>query len=280
MAGGDNVSINYRDATNSICLACKTGTLMNSIQKACLFLLRPIAKFARSLLVPQPDPICFAWQQIKNGPASGLQIFVPTHREISDAIIAGTYEETCIQLIDLLVSPDDIGGHYGYFTLSLATFAHQGQVHCFEPVPKHAKNIQQAVDRSGYEHIQVHQVAVAGETGEMSLRVANAESHFDSMGYIEAYGGANTDAAHENHQYFDEIKVQTVTLDSLDLPVPQFIKIDTEGAEAHILRSGLKVIAKEQPRMLIEMHSITAAMECAHLLMPLTLYGNSIERRA
>ena len=53
-------------------------------------------------------------------------------------------------------------------------------------------------------------------------------------------------------------EVEAVTIDSLvesGFPVPDFIKIDIEGAESSALRGALNVLKTRRPTMLIELHT-------------------------
>ena len=97
---------------------------------------------------------------------------------------------------------------------------------------------------------------------------------------LDAYGGVDTQAAHEHYRNFSRTLVQTRTLDSLidDLPSVQFIKIDAEGAEAAILAAGLKLIANSKPRLLVELHGIYEALACAEISLQIELSSYSVDR--
>jgi FkbM family methyltransferase len=246
--------------------------MTSQIQGLARGLLRPIARFARRILTPPEPPVVFDWHQITAGPARGAELILPRNAAITERIVGGEYEQRVLAFVSALVKQDevcfDIGGHYGYYTLCLASLAPRGQVHTFEPVSTLAKRIRQAADRSGLRHVTVHEAAVAGEAGEMDLYYDESGQGDDSMAYLDAYGGVDTEAAHEHYRSFSRTKVQTVTLDSLvnELPSPSFIKIDAEGAEAAILGGGLDLIRRFRPRLLIEIHGIHEALRCAEIL--------------
>jgi FkbM family methyltransferase len=65
-----------------------------------------------------------------------------------------------------------------------------------------------------------------------------------------------------------ERTVRAVTIDSEAERVgdPDFIKIDTEGHEAHIIRGGIETIRRADPRLLIEVHSEENGDEIIDLL--------------
>ncbi len=245
--------------------------ITSQIQNLARSVLRPIARFARQVLTPAEPPVVFDWHQIKAGPARGTELILPGNAAITNRIVDGEYEQQVLAFVSALVKQDDvcfdIGGHYGYYTLCLARLAPSGQVHTFEPVSTLAKRIRQAAERSGLGHITVHEAAVAGEVGEMDLSFDESGQGDDSMAYLDAYGGVDTEAAHEHYRSFSRTKVQSVTLDSLvnQLPAPSFIKIDAEGAEAAILGAGLDLVHRFRPRLLIEIHGIHEALQCAEI---------------
>lgn len=241
------------------------------LQKSCLALLRPVARIARNALTPEERPLTFDWHEIKGGNAQNCSLLLPVERPITESICSGKYEQEIMRFVENLVDPEmccyDIGGHYGYYSVTLASLATGGSVHTFEPVASHANRIQQAISKSKLNHTQVHQLAVAGECGELELKFAG-ENGDDSMAYLTTYGGVDTSAAHEHYQSFHQTTVKTITLDKAaeQYGKPQFIKIDAEGAEGPILEGARSLIHSERPRLLIEVHGIQETMHCAEVL--------------
>ncbi|MGB7346563.1 MAG: FkbM family methyltransferase [Pirellulaceae bacterium] len=229
---------------------------------------------------PPSPPADFVWHRIESGPASDVDVLLPEGSEIAGLIVTGRYEALHLSIVSALVSADDvcfdIGGHYGYYTFSLAKLAHKGQVHTFEPVAEHAQRIRRAAEKSSLLNVSVHEAAVAGEVGKMSLQLASKPGGDDSMAYLESYGGVDTPAAQEHYAGFSRRTVSTLTLDSLlsdstlgnNAPssLPNFIKIDAEGAEVAIVGAALQMLAVKKPRLLIEMHGVYEALGCAQIL--------------
>ena len=64
--------------------------------------------------------------------------------------------------------------------------------------------------------------------------------------------------------------VRTVTLDTLidrgEVPPPDVVKIDVEGAEALVLKGFLGALQKYKPILFIEIHSRELARECKDVL--------------
>ena len=197
--------------------------------------------------------------------------FFPKTPRSRETLLRDAYEPEILRVVDSLVKSSDtcfdIGGHYGYYTLCLSSFAKQGSVHTFEPVDAHAERIRQSVDKSAKTNVTVHQTAVADRIGEAVLHIASETGSDDSMAYLEECGGVDTAAAREHYSSFTPTTVPTTTLDELatTLPHPQFIKIDAEGAEAAIIKAGRKLISAAKPRILIETHGIHEGLACAAL---------------
>lgn len=252
--------------------------MIRTLQNSCRALLRPIARAARTALTPAEPPVVFDWHEIQEGVAAGSTLLLPKERPISRLICTGEYERSIMRFVSSLVKADhccyDVGGHYGYYTMALSKLARLGSVHTFEPVPQHAERIRSSVERSQISHTTVHPVAVAGENGSLTLKVAS-DNGDDSMAYLDIYGGVDTAAAHEHYQHFKETTVNTITLDRAaeEFGVPQFVKIDAEGAEGAILEGARGIIASHQPRLLIEVHGIHEAMHCSEVLTQLDYHA-------
>ena len=248
--------------------------MKRKLQTSCRAILRPLAQLVRNALTPTEPPVCFDWHQIESGVAAGCSILLPKEKAITERICSGEYEQHIMQFISDLVKDEhccyDVGGHYGYYTLALSKLASKGSVHTFEPVQEHANRIRQSVEESQFTRTKVHQLAVAGQSGSLTLKIATKDGD-DSMAYLDAYGGVDTEAAHQHYQHFDETTVTAVTLDEAaeKFGAPQFIKIDAEGAEGAILEGGKEVIKTQKPRLLIEVHGIHEAIHCSEILSKL-----------
>lgn len=247
-------------------------------------LVRPLANAVRRVLEEPQVPTQIKSVQIQAGPAQSCKIQLPAPSQLATNISLGQYEPECIELLQTLVSPSDIcfdiGGHNGYFTLVLAKLADKGKVFCFEPVESLANRIILSLKQSDINNAAVQNVAVAGEAGQMLFRFAGDESLDDSMGYLVGYGGVNTPRSQVQYEKFSERSVATVTLNSLRQHLPTFIKIDAEGAEAKILEAGRELLAELRPRLLIELHGVDLALQCAKVLGPLGYQAYAIGPRS
>lgn len=243
----------------------------------------PMVNAARRWLTPPEPKIELGSVVIQAGPAKGCEILLPQPSDLATKISGGGYEADSTRVLSKLVKPNDIcfdvGGHYGYYSLLLAKLASEGQVHCFEPVEKLAQCIANSAKRSHLPNITVHHAAMAGKVGKLEFRFAESQRLDDSMGFLSDCGGVNTPRSQVQYGQFTCCTVDAVTLDSLSLTDPNFIKLDAEGAEAEILSCGKKLLARAKPRLLIELHGVDLALRCAEILGALGYRGFSIGPR-
>ncbi|MCA9131200.1 MAG: FkbM family methyltransferase [Planctomycetales bacterium] len=240
--------------------------IRNSIREVA----RPIVGFARRLVTPAPPEVRIEPVKIAVGPAAGCQMLLPVPSDLTTSIIANNYERGCIDIATNVIPPDsvcfDIGGHYGFYSIVFAKTASSGRVITFEPIPSLADRIRKSAAISSLPNLTVRPVAMAGEVGRMRMRCDLHGNGDDSMGYLESYGGVKTERSELQYRTFDEFEVECVTLDSLDLPHPKFIKIDAEGAEVAIIEGGRQLMSTAKPRLLIELHGVDLALRCATIL--------------
>ena len=112
------------------------------------------------------------------------------------------------------------------------------------------------------ENVEPVFAAVSDTVGEITLDVRAVTASLGELTTGDSMPGAWGEM--EGHRY-----VPSVTVDSEAERVgadPDFIKIDTEGHEAHIIRGALETIKRANPRLLIEVHAKEAGEEILDLL--------------
>ena len=144
------------------------------------------------------------------------------------------------RLLRRLVRPGwsvaDVGANIGYYALLFAeAVGPAGRVACIEPEPDNLAELRRNVETNRLPGTDVFPVAVGSSAGTVSLRAG-------INGAVMADGSG-------------EIEVPLRTLDELlaDRPV-DFIKIDVEGYEGHVLDGAARLLESRRPTLFVEIH--------------------------
>jgi FkbM family methyltransferase len=141
----------------------------------------------------------------------------------------------------------DVGANIGLFTMAVARHCPAAEIHCFEPSPHPRRCLAQTIVRNGLaSRIELNEMALYSHMGELEFRV------HDDLRHAAGDGLRDTGRAGPTHA----IRVPVTTLDAyckekqfdrLDL-----IKIDTEGAELHVLQGASNVLTTLKPAVIFE----------------------------
>lgn len=137
----------------------------------------------------------------------------------------------------------DIGANVGHHTIPYASKCNE--VVSFEPLPSNVDRLVEALEFNKITNVTINQVAVTNEDGFVSLSAPQGcEKEVDPRARIVDVGNNNA------------ITVEAWCLDNhtTDLPVPDKIKIDVEGAEYDVLIGSESLIRDSQPELFIEIH--------------------------
>lgn len=126
------------------------------------------------------------------------------------------------------------------------------QVYAFEPA---LENRDHLVKHFGANE-RVHLVMVAVSDMSDTLSLHEAPSKIDT-GQLVTLGTDGMEWSDDVSQNGRPREVPAVALDDFisENPVPEFLKIDVEGHEAHVIRGALGLLEARRPQMLIEVHS-------------------------
>lgn len=133
----------------------------------------------------------------------------------------------------------DVGGHIGFTSLIASRLVGSaGRVDTFEPFPPNQERLARSIQLNGCTNVTVHHQALAATVGQQVFHL-NASSLMGSL--VEGSGA-------------DTIDVACTTLDAVadQIPPPDLIKIDTEGAELEVLDGGRQFLAAAQPELIVE----------------------------
>ncbi len=190
---------------------------------------------------------------VLNGPLKGCLLpKQPAMDQLS--MLFGRYEPAVISEIDRLPETTkviyDVGAHIGYITLALAHHTNsRGKVFAFEPVPGNVELLKKmTVLNKLEEQVAVFPLALGNNKGEQRFVMWGSSM----MHLLEAAVDVQ-DSSHSR-----SIMVESSTLDSFvfeqNMPPPQLIKIDVEGAEALVLEGASSLLSTFSPSIIIEIH--------------------------
>lgn len=148
----------------------------------------------------------------------------------------------------------DVGAHAGYYTLlSSVLVGPGGKVFAFEPNPDNYHNLDKHVEINGVANVVLMEYAVGNENG---------------YSFFEFGSGSGT--GHLSNE--GAFKVQTVRLDDIVMEKkvsPDFIKIDTEGAEMLVLRGAKQILSDKRPVIFLSTHGDEVHRQCCNFLQEL-----------
>jgi FkbM family methyltransferase len=174
------------------------------------------------------------------GPGKGLSVLV------------NASEPGQAALADQLALPEsvcfDIGANAGFYSLIFARRARV--VYSFEPLPRNLRFLTRLVELNRLKNVRIVPGAVSDAPGIAML----------------SEGSTPAEAAlSENGNQ----PVLTTTCDTFVQEtgtLPDVVKVDVEGAEAHVLRGAASTFKKHHPAILLSIHSDTLREECLSIL--------------
>lgn len=151
------------------------------------------------------------------------------------------YEPEVGAILDLMLPEGgtflDIGSNWGYFTLYAASNHSRLTVHAFEPVPATFQDLVSSTEQAGLSGVATcHNLALSSIDGEAFARIP--DGLHSGLAEISNSGGA--------------ARIVTRRLDSLELPEPDFIKMDVEGHEFDVLNGAEETLKSSRPFIIFE----------------------------
>ncbi|MBV8515312.1 MAG: FkbM family methyltransferase [Acidobacteria bacterium] len=209
----------------------------------------PLLTWAASRAVPRDLRV---WMPVKSGPAEG--IWLRLNPRTAAGTISGTGERRELEIVRDHLRPGmtfyDVGANIGIFSMMAArVVGPSGQVIAFEADPEIAERLQEHARRNFFSWVTIEQKAAWRESGTVMFERVDASVSPDrGVGHV-----------------VDSKNDQVVTLDAIALDdcspeyrPPDFIKCDVEGAEGEVLEGARRLLEKQRPRILCEIHSETS----------------------
>lgn len=152
----------------------------------------------------------------------------------------------------------DAGANIGGYTQMLAlSVCASGRVHSFEPFRLTSQLLNANVALAGLTNVYTYHLALsdkAGHTRAMGsdIRDPGQQTIWNSLVMPREQKVLKDRGITWTEDYADMEDIEEVTLDSLQLPQLDFIKIDVEAMEANVIRGGIETIRRFVPSILVE----------------------------
>ncbi|HEY2407162.1 MAG TPA: FkbM family methyltransferase [Polyangiaceae bacterium] len=169
------------------------------------------------------------------------------------AFILGTHETPIQNLIAAALQKGgvyyDVGANVGFFAVLAAhLLGSSGRVVCFEPMPDNVAHIERNARLNGFENrVSVRREALSNENTTATFLT----SHEPTWGKLASVGKVPGRPS-------GDTQVSVARLDDLveaqRLPVPDFMKIDIEGAEVGMLEGARETLTRSRPMIAMELH--------------------------
>jgi len=208
------------------------------------------------------------------GPAAGLRFEVSL--PLDKSIWSGMYEREFTAAIVKCVKPGyicyDVGGYRGYLAGAMA-MAGASRVFVFEPLPANQKALCRLCELNPQLPVNVIAVALGAEDGAALLKVMPDAS----MGKLSSSSFQSEVTA------LNEMSITVRKIDSLlqtrEIPPPDVLKIDVEGAEADVLTGAREMLRVSRPRIFLEAHGGALEEACSQQLVRLGYRIRRLERQ-
>ena len=171
----------------------------------------------------------------------------------SELLMFKTHEPLTTKLLSKELKKDmvclDVGGNIGYYTLFESNIVGEnGKVIAIEPSPPNFQHLKKNLEIQNTENVDAYNFAAGDKDGEINFLV-----YEESNGSFTIPDGETTDLPGEL------IKVQAKRLDTFLGELKQdhvdFVRMDVEGYESHIIGGMINTIKKSKPMFQIEVHA-------------------------
>lgn len=183
---------------------------------------------------------------------TGGRALVPAGDHVARAMrFVGDLDPKISWVVDRVVRPGDValdlGANLGLVSLRLsARVGSAGHVHAFEPQPRMIRYLNKTLEMNPGLPITLHPVALGCDKTTLVLAVPE-----HNAGAATLYNTAGL----ENRAGMTMVQVPVVRLsdyaEAHGLTRVDFIKIDVEGFEDHVLQGGAELLARTRPKVIV-----------------------------
>jgi len=180
--------------------------------------------------------------QVVSRPLFGARVFLDVSRSHAQQLLYLQGERFVSErgLIRSMLAPGmtvvDVGANIGYYLLMFEqVIGPEGRVVCFEPVPSNLVELKLNIARNSFRNVSVVEKPVGAQAGRVRF------GQTINGGVLRRGDSSGTE-------------VEIVTLDEALKQKGDFLKIDVEGYEGHVLFGATNFIRKYRPRLFVEIH--------------------------
>ncbi len=161
----------------------------------------------------------------------------------------------------------DIGANIGNHTVYFAKKLNAEKIYSFEPMPINYKMLEKNIADNNIKNVKAYNIALGAEN--FSAKMSMEQENNNGTAKISKDGDFNGET------------VKVVTMDSLNLPLPDFIKIDVEGFELDVLKGMKNVLKKSIAPIWIEIDEETCEavysllLECGYEIISFNLENDN-----
>jgi FkbM family methyltransferase len=215
---------------------------------------KQIAKFLLVNTLYKPGTVA----TILNGDLKGYKYRVNENSGWSS--IYGGWESEAQKAYTKFIKQDDIiydlGANTGIHSILFAKLVGmEGQVYAFEPLSENTREIESIIELNSIKNITILSKAISNFVGTTNFFIGKHNKQGSVVGI-----GCETGT---------KVEVEVITLDELiskGLALPDFMKIDIEGAESLALEGFSQSITKCYPTFAIDLHTPQEDVKVAYFL--------------
>jgi FkbM family methyltransferase len=133
----------------------------------------------------------------------------------------------------------DVGSNYGWHSIIASKYC--DKVYSFEPQKIMFDTQTLSINDNNIKNIIIYNFGLGNENITSEMNQINYDSSWVNIGDLSVGTGG------------EQINIKTI--DSLDLPKIDFIKIDVQGYEKFVLEGGIETIKKDKPTLIVELEN-------------------------
>lgn len=185
-----------------------------------------------------------------------VPVYVSPDSQLKYLKKSGSWDQDLINLASTYINVGDevwdIGANVGVFSFAAAAVSKTGRILAFEPDTFLVETIKRSIHLNNLQNVHIIPVAVSAKNGFAEFQIAKrgrASSCLTEAGGRSQMGGVR------NTQIVPTLSCDTVSRNFNS--VPQFIKIDVEGAELLVLRGLTDLLKLHKPIIYVEVSTDT-----------------------